>query len=30
MRNGINPLWEDINNVNGGSFSFKVGNDVVL
>lgn len=29
MRDGIDPLWEDINNVNGGSFSFKVGNDIV-
>ena len=24
MREGINPLWEDIPNMNGGSWSFKV------
>lgn len=29
MREGINPLWEDSNNVNGGSFSFKINNDIV-
>ena len=29
MRDGINPLWEDKNNVNGGSFSFKINNDIV-
>ena len=24
MREGINPLWEDTNNMNGGSWSFKI------
>ena len=24
MRDGINPIWEDENNLNGGIFSFKV------
>ena len=24
MRKGINPLWEDSNNINGGCWSFKI------
>ena len=24
MRNGINPIWEDNNNINGGCWSFKI------
>ena len=24
MRKGINPMWEDKKNINGGSFSFKI------
>ena len=26
MRDGINPTWEDKNNINGGCFSFKISN----
>ncbi len=26
MRNNISPTWEDVNNRNGGSFSFKINN----
>jgi hypothetical protein len=26
MRHNINPVWEDKNNKNGGSFSFKITN----
>jgi hypothetical protein len=26
MRNGITPVWEDIQNRNGGCFSYKIGN----
>lgn len=26
MRTGINPMWEDPQNTNGGSFSYKVSN----
>jgi len=29
MREGITPLWEDSNNKNGGSFSYKVSNKIV-
>jgi len=29
MREGITPMWEDTKNRNGGSFSYKVPNDVV-
>jgi len=29
MREGINPIWEDPNNINGGCWSFKVANDVL-
>ena len=29
MRKNINPTWEDPNNRNGGSFSFKINNHVV-
>jgi translation initiation factor 4E len=29
MRNGINPLWEDSHNRDGGSFSFKIDNSDV-
>ena len=29
MRNGITPLWEDIQNRDGGCFSFKVSNKLV-
>ena len=29
MRNGINPLWEDSHNKDGGSFSFKIDNNDV-
>lgn len=24
MRNNIKPLWEDVNNINGGNYSFKI------
>ena len=27
MKDGINPMWEDPNNRNGGCFSFKVNNN---
>ena len=30
MREGINPTWEDPNNINGGCFSFKVNNSKVV
>ena len=26
MRNNIKPIWEDVNNRKGGSFSYKVSN----
>lgn len=26
MRNNITPTWEDINNINGGAFSYKINN----
>ena len=29
MREGINPLWEDVNNINGGCFSYKVNENYV-
>ena len=29
MRDGINPMWEDTKNKDGGCFSFKVGNKYV-
>lgn len=29
MRDGINPMWEDKRNVNGGCFSFKINNKQV-
>ena len=29
MRDGINPMWEDERNVNGGCFSFKINNKQV-
>lgn len=29
MRDGINPLWEDSHNKDGGSFSFKIDNNQV-
>ncbi len=29
MRNGIHPTWEDSNNINGGSFSYKINNKFV-
>tara|TARA_B100001057_G_scaffold281501_1_gene281857 strand:- start:415 stop:942 length:528 start_codon:yes stop_codon:yes gene_type:complete len=29
MRAGINPTWEDANNRNGGSFSYKINNRTV-
>jgi translation initiation factor 4E len=29
MKQGINPLWEDSHNRNGGSFSYKINNKIV-
>ena len=29
MKDGIKPIWEDENNINGGCFSFKVNNSDV-
>lgn len=29
MRDGINPLWEDPHNMNGGTFSFKIGKNQI-
>ena len=29
MREGINPVWEDANNINGGCWSFKINNNLV-
>jgi translation initiation factor 4E len=29
MRDGITPMWEDVNNRNGGCFSYKVSNKIV-
>ena len=26
MRNNIKPIWEDVNNKNGGCFSYKIAN----
>lgn len=30
MKNDIKPMWEDINNKNGGSFSFRIENNKIL
>lgn len=30
MRDGITPMWEDVKNRNGGCFSFKVPNKIVV
>ena len=29
MRENINPIWEDVKNKEGGSFSFKIGNKFI-
>ena len=29
MREGINPIWEDVKNRNGGCFSYKIPNKIV-
>tara|TARA_B110000285_G_C15101526_1_gene605290 strand:+ start:1593 stop:2096 length:504 start_codon:yes stop_codon:yes gene_type:complete len=29
MKDGIKPTWEDVQNRNGGSFSYKISNNVV-
>jgi hypothetical protein len=30
MKEGINPLWEDEKNINGGSFSYKINNKNIV
>lgn len=30
MRDGIDPIWEDDNNINGGTFSFKISKDQII
>lgn len=30
MKNNIKPMWEDINNKQGGSFSFRVDNNKII
>jgi translation initiation factor 4E len=30
MRTGIQPMWEDKNNINGGCFSYKINNKFVI
>lgn len=30
MRDGISPIWEDKQNINGGTFSFKIGKKVII
>lgn len=30
MKNGVLPIWEDVKNRNGGCFSYKVNNKVVV
>jgi len=30
MKNNIQPLWEDKNNINGGCFTYKVSNKIVV
>tara|TARA_Y100001980_G_C14538870_1_gene316171 strand:+ start:711 stop:1223 length:513 start_codon:yes stop_codon:yes gene_type:complete len=30
MREGINPYWEDIKNINGGCFSYKINNKNII
>jgi translation initiation factor 4E len=30
MKNDIKPMWEDVNNKNGGSFSFRIENNKIL
>ena len=30
MKNNIKPLWEDNENINGGSFSYKLSNKIVI
>ena len=29
MKNNIKPIWEDVNNAQGGCFSYKISNDIV-
>ena len=29
MKNDIKPIWEDVNNAQGGCFSYKISNDIV-
>ena len=29
MRENINPIWEDINNINGACYSFKISNKII-
>lgn len=30
MKNDIKPMWEDVNNKNGGSFSFRIENNKII